>query len=49
MDKKLMELEEKTGYHFNNRELLGRAMTHSSYANECHKSKLECNERLEFL
>ena len=49
MDKKLMELEEKTGYHFNNRELLGRAMTHSSSANECHKSTLECNERLEFL
>ena len=49
MDKKLMELEEKTGYHFRDRELLSRAMTHSSYANECHKSKLECNERLEFL
>lgn len=49
MDKKLMELEEKTGYRFRNRALLGRAMTHSSYANECHKSKLECNERLEFL
>ena len=49
MDKKLMELEEKTGYHFNNRELLGRAMTHSSYANEHRISYVGNNERLEFL
>ena len=49
MDKKLMELEEKTGYHFNNRELLGRAMTHSSYANENRFKGCQSNERLEFL
>lgn len=41
-------LEENLGYKFNNRDLLGLALSHSSYANETH-----CfggsNERLEFL
>lgn len=49
MDKKLMKLEPAIGYQFKNKGLLEQAMTHSSYANERHKNKLECNERLEFL
>lgn len=50
--KKLEELEELEGiigYSFKNKELLKLAMTHSSYANEHNNSKLENNERLEFL
>lgn len=43
------ELEEKIGYHFQNPELLKRAMCHSSYANERHMGRINCNERLEFL
>lgn len=43
------ELEKKTGYRFKDRHLLHQAMTHSSYSNERHWDKLECNERLEFL
>lgn len=39
-------LEKKLGYHFQNKELLKLAMTHSSYANE---HQVECNERLEYL
>ena len=31
------------------RHLLKKAMIHSSYANEKHLPKYECNERLEFL
>ena len=42
------KLEEKIGYHFNKRELLTTALTHSSYTNERHDS-LDCYERLEFL
>ena len=49
MNKKLNELEGRIGYRFSNRQLLTRAMTHSSYANEHRLNKLECNERLEFL
>lgn len=45
---KLEELENKIGYHFKNKELLLRALTHSSYANERKKLR-ENNERLEFL
>ena len=44
-----IELQEKIGYHFNNRQLLRQALTHSSYANEKHMRKLSDNERLEFL
>ena len=40
------KLEEILGYHFNNKELLITALTHSSYANE---HDTECNERMEFL
>lgn len=46
---RLGELEEKIGYHFQDPELLKRAMCHSSYANERHMGRLNCNERLEFL
>lgn len=43
----LNEIEKKIGYAFKNKELLLRAFTHSSYANE-HKNA-ESYERLEFL
>lgn len=46
---KLRKLEEKIGYHFRDRGLLEHAMRHSSYVNEKHMKKHECNERLEFL
>lgn len=49
MNKELKDLEKKIGYRFNDSSLLMRAMVHSSYANEAHLSKHECNERLEFL
>lgn len=49
MEKKLQILQEKIGYQFKEKSLLRQAMTHSSYANEQHMNKLECNERLEFL
>ena len=44
-------LEEKIGYHFKNRELVERALTHSSYSNESglRNHHMFCNERLEFL
>ena len=43
----LSVFEELIGYEFKNKELLTRALTHSSYANE---NKLpHDNERLEFL
>ena len=45
----LKELQEKIGYIFKDGSLLTLAMSHSSYANEKHLSKLGCNERLEFL
>lgn len=49
MEKKLRELEQKIGYRFQNFDLLKQAMCHSSYANEKHMKKSDCNERLEFL
>ncbi len=49
MSRELKILEEKIGYRFDNFHLLKQAMIHSSYANERHLSKHECNERLEFL
>jgi len=45
----LKELEEKIGYQFKDFMLLHQAMSHSSYTNEKHLSRLNCNERLEFL
>ena len=45
-----LKLEEQIGYHFRNRELLLRALTHSSFINEHPELRKEdCNERLEFL
>ena len=44
-----MELEERIGYHFKNKELLAVALTHSSYAKERKAQHIEYNERLEFL
>lgn len=44
-------LEETIGYNFKNKQLLVRAMTHSSYSNESglKNHHIHCNERLEFL
>lgn len=41
-------LEDRIGYHFTDRTLVLRAVTHSSYANENRERGLQCNERLEF-
>ncbi len=49
MWKDLSTLEKKIVYSFRDKELLKRAMTHSSYLNEHKRERLECNERLEFL
>lgn len=49
MSDRLKELEEKIGYTFRDFSLLRRAMMHSSYTNEKHLEKHQCNERLEFL
>lgn len=43
------EIEEKIGYRFRDHSLLMTALRHSSYTNEHRMSRLECNERLEFL
>lgn len=42
----LSGLEESIGYEFKNKNLLKKALTHTSYANENH---VESNEKLEFL
>ena len=44
-------LEKRIGYSFRNKEILNKALTHSSYSNECRSKGItaECNERLEFL
>ncbi len=47
--KLLKELESRMGYTFRDFNWLHRAMRHSSYTNEHHMNRLECNERLEFL
>ena len=47
--KRIRELEQKIGYRFKDFNLLVMAMRHSSYVNEHHMERLECNERLEFL
>lgn len=46
-DSKVMDLEKKIGYTFNNKSLILLALTHSSYSN--HRKAYEYNERLEFL
>lgn len=45
----MVDLEEKIGYHFKNKELLREALTHSSYAKERKAQHIKYNERLEFL
>ena len=45
----MRQLEENIGYLFDNTELLREALTHSSYVNEHGMSRVDCNERLEFL
>ena len=49
MSENLHDLEKKIGYQFQDFSLLRRAMMHSSYTNEKHLPKYQCNERLEFL
>ena len=44
----MIELQKTIGYSFKNPQLLKRALSHSSYANECRESD-GSNERLEFL
>ncbi|WP_019138137.1 ribonuclease III [Peptoniphilus timonensis] len=45
----LENLEKKLNYNFKNKDLLEKALTHSSYVNENKMKQYECNERLEFL
>ncbi|WP_066507216.1 ribonuclease III [Abyssisolibacter fermentans] len=45
----LDSLQSKIKYSFKNVELLNRALTHSSYANEHRRMNIKYNERLEFL
>ena len=45
----LAVLENRTGYHFRDRNLLLLSLTHTSYANEHRKKAEGSNERLEFL
>lgn len=42
----MMEIEKSIGYEFKNKELLKKALTHTSYAYE---NNIESNEKLEFL
>ena len=49
MSNNLHNLEKRINYTFKDFTLLRRAMMHSSYINEKHLKKHECNERLEFL
>ncbi|MBQ3583583.1 MAG: ribonuclease III [Lachnospiraceae bacterium] len=46
---KIEDVQRIIGYRFNNIELLKRAFTHSSYANDHKMNKTGSNERLEFL
>ncbi len=48
-DGKILELEQKIGVGFKNKDLLLQALTHRSYLNENTKWPLDHNERLEFL
>ena len=45
----LKHLEKKLNYNFKNRDLLERALTHSSFINENDMKSFESNERLEYL
>ncbi|MCC8067443.1 MAG: ribonuclease III [Clostridiales bacterium] len=48
-ERKLSEFQKKTGYFFQNTDLLFQALSHSSYANEHRAENMHDNERLEFL
>ena len=49
-DEKLLQIvQEAIRYTFRDRELLLKALRHSSYINEHNMTYLDCNERLEFL
>lgn len=45
----ITRLEERIHYVFRDKEILTRALTHSSFANETTGNRIHCNERLEFL
>ena len=47
--KKLEKLQQSVGYKFKDERLLQRALTHTSYANECNEGHNKSNERLDFL
>lgn len=49
MEKNWSKFEDKAGMVFKNKSLLKQAFTHRSYINENKNTKLEHNERLEFL
>ena len=49
MNFEVQELEKKLGYSFKNAGYLKQALCHSSYINEHHMKRTQCNERLEFL
>ena len=49
VENRLKELEKKIGYTFREPAFLKQALMHSSYTNEKHLPKYQCNERLEFL
>lgn len=48
-EREIIKLENELGYSFNKKELLIRALTHSSFANQEKTPGLESNERQEFL
>lgn len=47
--KKLKDFEKELGYSFKKKDLLFRALTHKSFANECNLPQHDNNERYEFL
>ncbi|MCD8348106.1 MAG: ribonuclease III [Lachnospiraceae bacterium] len=48
-EQKMIRLEKKIGYHFQDSQLLFQALSHSSFANEHRAEGYQDNERLEFL
>lgn len=47
-NRKLEEFQERIGYHFKDRNMLLRALTHSSFIHEKDMPRSECYERMEF-
>ncbi len=45
----LTKLQDEIGYTFQNKELIMKALRHSSYINENNLKRIDCNERIEFL